>query len=92
MGPKQSTETSPSPINKKDILEKITKSSFEYISIIGKGGFGKVWKVYSRKQKTQFALKEMSKAKIIDKHSEKSVKYERDLLGRMHHPYASYNI
>ena len=89
MGPKQSTETKTSPINKKDFIEKITKSSFEYISIIGKGGFGKVWKVYSRKQKAQFALKEMSKAKIIDKHSEKSVKFERDLLSRMHHPYDS---
>ena len=89
MGPKQSTETNTSPINKKDFIEKITKSSFEYISIIGKGGFGKVWKVYSRKQKAQFAVKEMSKAKIIDKHSEKSVKFERDLLSRMHHPYDS---
>ena len=38
MGPKQSTETNTSPINKKDFIEKITKSSFEYISIIGKEG------------------------------------------------------
>lgn len=66
--------------------EKVTKAQFEYMSIIGKGGFGKVWKVYSRKNKTQYALKEMSKAKIIDKRSEKSVKYERDLLSRMNHP------
>ena len=31
-------------------------------------------------------MKEMSKAKIIDKKSEKSVKNERDLLATMNHP------
>ena len=31
--------------------EKITKSTFDFINIIGKGGFGKVWKVYCRKYK-----------------------------------------
>ena len=74
--------------NTKDIIHesKISKSSFEYISIIGKGGFGKVWKVYLKKNRVQYALKEMSKTKIIDKRSEKSVKYERDLLSTMNHP------
>ena len=67
--------------------EKVTKSSFDFINIIGRGGFGKVWKVYSRKYKKVFAMKEMSKAKIIDKRSEKSVKYERDLLELMNHPF-----
>ena len=86
MGQKHSTEVDNSVGIKRTAEEKISKSSFEFISIIGKGGFGKVWKVYSRKHKTQFALKEMSKSKIIDKKSEKSVKYERDLLSRMHHP------
>ena len=86
MGQKHSTEVDNSVGIKRTTEEKISKSSFEFISIIGKGGFGKVWKVYSRKHTTQFALKEMSKSKIIDKKSEKSVKYERDLLSRMHHP------
>ena len=74
MGQKHSTEVDNSVGIKRTTEEKISKSSFEFISIIGKGGFGKVWKVYSRKHKTQFALKEMSKSKIIDKKSEKSVK------------------
>ena len=67
--------------------EKVNKSSFDFINIIGRGGFGKVWKVYSRKYKKVFAMKEMSKAKIIDKRSEKSVKSERDMLELMHHPF-----
>ena len=37
--------------------EKITKSSFKFMSIIGRGGFGKVWKVYSKKYKTIYAMK-----------------------------------
>ena len=32
-------------------------------------------------------MKEMSKSKIIDKRSEKSVKNERDLLSKINHPF-----
>ena len=35
--------------------EKLTKSSFKFLSIIGRGGFGKVWKVYSKKYYFVFA-------------------------------------
>lgn len=55
--------------------------------MVGKGGFGKVWKVEHKKFKKIYALKEMSKAKIIDKKSEKSIKYERDLLAKLKHPF-----
>lgn len=48
--------------------------------------FYKVWKVCHKKTKRFFALKEMSKAKIIDKKSEKSIKYEKELLCRLKHP------
>ncbi len=88
MGPKN-THQSNSSQNKYETSkeEKLTRSSFEFIQIIGRGGFGKVWKVYSRKYKSTYAMKEMSKAKIIDKRSEKSVKSERDLLSTMDHPF-----
>ena len=55
--------------------------------VVGRGGFGKVWKVFSKKNKKLYALKEMFKAKVIDKKSEKSIKYERDLLAQLKHPY-----
>ena len=67
--------------------ESINKSSFEYISVIGRGGFGKVWKVESKKNNKLYAMKEMSKVKIIDKRSEKSIKSERNLLSKMNHPF-----
>ncbi len=85
MGQKNSQKKKNNNNNIKD--EKLKRTSFEFLNIIGRGGFGKVWKVYSRKYCAQFAMKEMSKAKIIDKKSEKSVKYERDLLAIMHHPF-----
>lgn len=48
--------------------------------MIGKGGFGKVWKVEMKKSKHYYAMKEMSKAKIIAKRSVNSVMNERNLL------------
>lgn len=89
MGNKQQKPKKIFEIKKDNIqkLEKLTRNSFEFVSIIGRGGFGKVWKIYSKKYKKIFAMKEMSKAKIIDKRSEKSVKAERDLLEVMHHPF-----
>ena len=45
--------------------------------MIGKGGFGKVWKVESKKDKRLYAMKEMSKSLIITKKSVNSVMNER---------------
>ena len=58
----------------------LTKSNFTYLYCIGKGGFGKVWKVERKKSKQQYAMKEMSKARIITKRSVKSVMNERQIL------------
>ena len=58
----------------------ISKSSFQYSFCIGKGGFGKVWKVDRKKFKMEYAMKEMSKARILTKRSVKSVMNERSIL------------
>lgn len=41
---------------------KVDKNSFKYKYIVGKGGFGKVWKVEHRKTRKVWAMKEMLKA------------------------------
>ena len=51
------TSTNEGKSSKLDREEIINKNSFEYVSIIGRGGFGKVWKVQSRKyNKTVFCV------------------------------------
>ena len=66
---------------------EINRNSFDYLSIIGRGGFGKVWKVCHKQTRILYAMKEMNKSKIIDKKSDKSVKSERDLLSKLNHPF-----
>ena len=65
----------------------VTRDSFNFISIIGRGGFSKVWKVEYKNAKVYFALKEISKVKILDSQNLRSVKNERDLLSKMNHPF-----
>ncbi|MCQ2821281.1 MAG: serine/threonine-protein kinase, partial [archaeon] len=54
---------------------------------MGVGGFGKVWKVFNKKTKKVFALKEMDKAKIIYKKSVEDVIRERAFLSQLYHPF-----
>ncbi len=56
------------------------KSHFVFHYVIGKGGFGKVWKVEMKKNRQTYAMKEMSKSKIIAKRSVHSVMNEKELL------------
>ena len=64
-----------------------SKSMFEFLYVVGRGGFGKVWMVKYKKTQQKYALKEMSKVKIIDRKSEKSIKNERQFLSQLHHPF-----
>lgn len=63
-----------------DESQSISKGQFKMHSVIGKGGFGQVWKVERKKFNTMYAMKEMSKAKIVNKKSVNSVLNERKLL------------
>ena len=68
-------------------IELVTRNSFEFLHLIGRGGFSKVWKVKWKKTGAIFALKEMSKPRIIDKKCESTILLERDLLSKMNHPF-----
>ena len=65
----------------------MSKNNFEFCYIIGKGGFGKVWKIKHKKTSKFFALKEMSKLKIIERKSEHSINFEREILSKLHNPF-----
>ena len=65
----------------------MSKNNFEFCYIIGKGGFGKVWKIKHKKTNKYYALKEMSKLKIIERKSEYSINFEREILSKLHNPF-----
>lgn len=53
--------------------EKLARTDFSFMSVIGEGGYGKVWKVEHHKTRAIYAMKEMSKALIIMKKSAENV-------------------
>jgi serine/threonine protein kinase len=67
----------------------LSKNHFQFHYVIGKGGFGKVWKVERKKGKELFAMKEMSKARIISKRSVNSVMNEKKLLSQLKNSYVT---
>ncbi|CAG9315385.1 unnamed protein product [Blepharisma stoltei] len=70
-----------------DPTVSISKTHFQFHYVIGKGGFGKVWKVELKKTREIFAMKEMSKARILAKKSVNSVLNERQLLATLKHMF-----
>ena len=65
----------------KESTAQLSKNNFNQVYAVGRGGFGKVWRVESKKDKNeQFAMKEMAKARIITKKSVPSVMNELKLL------------
>ena len=70
-----------------NILILVNKNNFEFCYTIGKGGFGKVWKVQQKSTKKYYALKQMSKIKILEKKSEKSINFELEILSKLHNPF-----
>ncbi len=65
----------------------MSKTSFTFHYVIGRGGFGKVWRVEKKKTGQLYAMKQMSKARIITKRSVNSVMNERKLLSQLKHPF-----
>lgn len=62
-------------------------SDFSLKHPIGRGGFGRVWKVQQKQTKAKFAMKVMSKGIIVSKNSVASIMNERRLLGILKHPF-----
>ena len=65
----------------------LNRNMFKFNYVIGKGGFGKVWQVIYKKTQEKYALKEMSKKKIIDKKSQKFINNELTLLKKLRNDF-----
>lgn len=61
----------------------ISKANFQKQYPIGRGGYGKVWKVKHKTEDKFYALKEMDKSHVIAKRSVTSILFERELLSRL---------
>jgi len=83
----QVLETRPSTQKSEVSLSALNKYHFNFIHPVGKGGFGRVWKVELKRTKEQFAMKEMQKLRILSKRSIHSVMNERKLLSFLKHPF-----
>lgn len=71
-----------------DTVETHTsRGCFIYHYPIGRGGFGRVWKVEMRKTHQFFAMKEMEKLRIVSKRSVNSVLNERQILETLKNPF-----
>jgi serine/threonine protein kinase len=60
---------------------------FKKIQAVGKGSYGKVWKVLQESTGNHFAMKEMNKYLIFNKKSTGFIMNERLLLGILRHPF-----
>jgi len=49
-----------------DKTSALSSNNFARHFVIGRGGFGKVWKVERKKTKALYAMKEMSKARYLN--------------------------
>ena len=65
----------------------ISYSDFQFIRVIGQGGFGQVWDAQKRITKQRFAIKELSKVRIVLRNSVHSVTNEVALLANLRHPF-----
>lgn len=58
-------------------VRKVGITQFQFMYCIGRGGFGKVWKVQYKRDNSFYAMKEMQKARILSRRSLNSVMSER---------------
>lgn len=65
---------------------EVTLDRFTLQCIIGKGGFGEVWKAIDNYNKKHYAIKIMSKAKILSYRSVDLIMKERHILSLLNSP------
>lgn len=67
--------------------DEILAKDFEYISVLGKGAFGEVLLVQYKEDKKYYAMKILSKERVIQYNMLKYAKLEKDVMQLMTHPF-----
>ena len=68
-------------------MDPVTLNDFKIISVIGQGGFGKVFLVEKKSDKKIYAMKTLRKDVIIDYNKVQSTLLEKEVLKDVNHPF-----
>ena len=66
---------------------KISLEDFELVRVIGKGSFGKVTLVRKKSDSRLYAMKVLAKQNIIKRKQVEHTRTERNVLGKLNHPF-----
>ena len=66
---------------------KVNLDQFELVRVIGKGSFGKVTLVRKKSDAKLYAMKVLAKQNIIKRKQVEHTKTERNVLGKLNHPF-----
>lgn len=67
--------------------EPLTKDDFQLLRVIGRGSFGKVLLVRSKRDKHVYALKILLKSTVVARNQVEHTKSERRILEEIDHPF-----
>ncbi len=67
--------------------DKVSVEDFELVRVIGKGSFGKVTLVRKKSDTKLYAMKVLAKQNIIKRKQVEHTKTERNVLGKLNHPF-----
>lgn len=67
--------------------QKIGLKEFALLKVVGKGSFGKVMQVRKRDSGLVYAMKVLTKSNIIRRNQVEHTRTERNVLGRIDHPF-----
>lgn len=68
-------------------LFPLSRDKFKFLKLIGAGGFGKVYQVYSTFSKNHYAMKVLSKNQINHYNLQKQLNREIEILDRCRHQH-----
>ncbi|KAI3750566.1 hypothetical protein L2E82_21228 [Cichorium intybus] len=70
-----------------DKVQSVGLEDFDFMKVVGKGAFGKVYQVRKRDTSEIYAMKVVRKDKILEKNHAEYMKAERDILTKIDHPF-----
>ncbi len=68
-------------------LKPVSIDDFDYLRVLGQGGFGKVFAVSKKDTKAAYACKTLNKLRVVQRHRESLIVNERNILAVVDHPF-----